>query len=1131
MHKNPVHLVITARDESSNPLFSNTTVYITITDVNDNVPVFERDYYEATVSNQLPVDIMQVTASDPDVGDGGNVRYSIFSVKSMSVCSKNFLPHFSINQNGLMRLLLLPSNTTFPQNYEVVVMAKDDGKFSLSSKTIVCVTVVSSERFLPQFYPIDYFVSLSPGFAIKRTVTTVEATLMGKKNEYMRYSILSTKSSFDIDSVTGQLFITNTSLFSSEVFVVQISANVNGIFALQTATVYVVVEEAASFSFDQTFYQLQIVENALSFSSVIHVSASNVLSSFNVNYRIADGDKNGNFVIDSQSGVVSVSDSAGIDREMQAYYNLTLIATLHDDNTTLLTFALSQLFVIVLDSNDNSPLFSNGRRVNETNFEVYFKDKVVLSLDEHQSYVGSAIYNASAFDCDSGENSRLIYYIEDAFDVLSVNKNGIVSAKQSFPNFKTEHVNTVLITACDLGSPCRCNDLQLTVVIQPWIGEELTTFPVKNYLSVFINENAREGTKLMHFPSVLPQKYASSVVVAKNGSLSVVAEYSIYSGDPEKFFGISSDGVLYLKRFKLDREQKSLFLLTVIITLHNGQQSYGVRCFLTIVIEDENDNNSEFQSSKAFFTFTENKEAHSTIGYVKAYDQDDAIKGSVVYTMDESIASSGSENGFPFAISRTTGRLTTTCKIDFEVLEKIWNEFLQSSNTFAFTVTASDNGGADLSTTLKKNLSIIMSILNKKELPPEFSKSLYLVNVTEGNATPVAVIQLHPANKDVTSNLTYQIQSEILDFPFMINQSSGLVTLSHTLDREMHSMYVFIVTIAEEGSRSFSSTCTVQVDILDVNDNPPIFEASGLQWSVSEGTQLYQTIARISATDPDELGSNSIVNYALASSNSAVVFNTFAVDGPSGDIILIDNLDREITQVYDVIVSATDSGLLKQSTTATVKIAVTDINDNRPIMTSSKIFSIQEGVYPNSISIGTITASDRDIGDNGRVSFAIVRQLPYTSEVQISVGLLTGQLFLTGVVDREQFTESKLEVTVRLSDNPTDDEISLWTNEVVEIVIEDVNDNSPSFVSPNTVFIPSTAISSIGFEIATVLASDFDLGHNGSVQFTNAVYNNQSQLFKIQPATGILQLFNALPSDHSLLFPVMIIAHDLGKHF
>ena len=148
----------------------------------------------------------------------------------------------------------------------------------------------------------------------------------------------------------------------------------------------------------------------------------------------------------------------------------------------------------------------------------------------------------------------------------------------------------------------------------------------------------------------------------------------------------------------------------------------------------------------------------------------------------------------------------------------------------------------------------------------------------------------------------------------------GFVYSSTPLDYETKSLYTMTVVATDGGNPPRSATAQIKIDIINVNDNVPVFEeteATQIREDVALGTQ----VVRMNATDSD---SNQI-QYSIIQGN---VGGAFQIDQGTGLISVAAKLDRETRVNYTLVVEAKDTGDLSVKNNASIQ--VTDANDNAP---------------------------------------------------------------------------------------------------------------------------------------------------------------------------------------------------------
>lgn len=262
------------------------------------------------------------------------------------------------------------------------------------------------------------------------------------------------------------------------------------------------------------------------------------------------------------------------------------------------------------------------------------------------------------------------------------------------------------------------------------------------------------------------------------------------------------------------------------------------------------------------------------------------------------------------------------------------------------------------------------------------------------------------------------------------------VALAKELDRETTDSVQVSIACTDKGDPPLKSTGTFSIEIVDINDNAPIFDSLSYNASVTEGVAIGTSVTTVTATDPDA-GLNGVVRYSLAEADGN--FGSFVIDNNTGEIFTSTDLDREAVNVYVITVVATDSGLPALSSTAQVKIKVKDFNDNTPVITTTQIHT-KENQKPMS-QVGKLNASDLDSGKNAELVFSKVEDSESSSTTPFLVHP-GGEILSAVSLDREQRPQYSMAVAVRDKGNPR-----LSSTATITIIVDDVNDNAPIITS------------------------------------------------------------------------------------
>ncbi|CAM5133588.1 unnamed protein product, partial [Eretmochelys imbricata] len=208
---------------------------------------------------------------------------------------------------------------------------------------------------------------------------------------------------------------------------------------------------------------------------------------------------------------------------------------------------------------------------------------------------------------------------------------------------------------------------------------------------------------------------------------------------------------------------------------------------------------------------------------------------------------------------------------------------------------------------------------------------------------------------------------------------------------------------------------------------------------------------------------------------SIKIKDIFSLDISTGEIRVKGNMDFETQNTYEIQVEAIDKGHAPLVGHSKVLVEVLDVNDNTPeLAVTSLSLPVPEDAPPGTV-VALISVSDRDSGDNGKVTCSIPPDLPFQL---VSTFKNYHSLVLAEAVDRERVSEYKILVTARDEGAP-----SLSASSSILVPIADVNDNAPAFPQPvYTVFVKEN--NRPGAHLLSVSASDPDLRENAFVSYS-----------------------------------------------
>ena len=361
-----------------------------------------------------------------------------------------------------------------------------------------------------------------------------------------------------------------------------------------------------------------------------------------------------------------------------------------------------------------------------------------------------------------------------------------------------------------------------------------------------------------------------------------------------------------------------------------------------------------------------------------------------------------------------------------------------------------------------------------------------------------------------------------------IGNESGVITTNSDYNYEMMESFIVTVVAADNGNPTVRrSLVSMTVYIIDENDNDPMFTESVYSpITLPENMAIDQSVAQVNATDSDS-GQNGAITYTLAFGQGR-----FTIDENNGTISLVSSLDRENLDLYQLVITATDNGQMRRSSSASLNITVSDINDNEPVFNATLYQTdVSEDSMVDDLVL-TMFASDADIMDNSIIDFAISSGDPYNLfkiEKVISGNGYLGRLRLADRVDYENQTSFQLTVTA------SDRGVTKMTGTAQVIIdIINTNDNQPMFAMSSYDFSISENI--VGAPVGTIVATDADSPTFGTIvsyDFASGTDQSVTSNFTITltGTVGELRVIGMLDHEKQPVYTFNIVATDSGGSF
>ncbi|XP_048371988.1 protocadherin beta-16-like [Sphaerodactylus townsendi] len=346
------------------------------------------------------------------------------------------------------------------------------------------------------------------------------------------------------------------------------------------------------------------------------------------------------------------------------------------------------------------------------------------------------------------------------------------------------------------------------------------------------------------------------------------------------------------------------------------------------------------------------------------------------------------------------------------------------------------------------------------------------------------------------------------------------LVLQKQLDREEEHRFVLILSVVDGGIPKRTGTAQIIIDVLDSNDNFPVFDKNMHKVKIMENSQPGTLVAKVEAHDRD-LGSNAEITYSFIQAPDDIQ-RMFKLNKHTGELTVAENIDYEIHQNYAINIKATDGGGL--SAYCKVMVEVEDRNDNAPEVTLTSLSSPLPEDSPPDTLVALLRITDRDSGDNGRTSCITEANLPFMLKPSVNNYY---QLVTQQALDREKASEYNISITAIDRGSPR-----LSSTTIINVQISDVNDNAPVF-HKSSYEMQLLENNIPGLLIGLVQAKDLDTERNAKVIYSllpgKVRDQPMSSYVSINSETGNLYAIRSLDYEQIKEFQVTVRAGDSGS--
>ncbi|KAG8437377.1 hypothetical protein GDO86_008174 [Hymenochirus boettgeri] len=858
-----------------------------------------------------------------------------------------------------------------------------------------------------------------------------------------------------------------------------------------TATVRIhlsnVNDEAPEFS--QTIYRTFVSEDAGPNALIATVHAFDP-DGDRVTYDILEGNKEGNFIIDPQKGLIHLHSSL-LPRHHETEYVLFVTAT--DDNSSGGPQSLTSTATVIVrvdDINNNKPIFHKC---------ADYRDRAAVMENQPP---GTSVLQVEARDADYGINGQVKYGIvhrEGTLPAFTINPDtGIVTTVQSFDREKQKEY-PITIKSTDQAAEPLIGLCQMNILILDENDND-PSFENNRY-EYFLREDTNVGTSFLRVAAHDADYGVNSTVT-----------YSTVGEEPLIFKVNSSTGWLYVNH---PISQKPLITQEVIAT-DGGNRSTKVE--VAVRVTDAQNQHPIWEKDRYEVVVPENIVRDTPVVTVKAI----SLLGDprVTYNLEDGLVP---ESNMPVRFYLTVNREEGSASV-------LIAEPLDYETTKYFILTIRAQNVAPFP--LAAFTTVYINVTDVNDNVPFFTSSIYEASVMEGLGVGTFVLQVSATDQDLGLNgeITYSVlEDRNGDHAlFHIDPQTGFIFTASVFDREAKDAYLLEIR-SSDGSESArpgkhgqpnSDTAYVRIFISDVNDNKPSFTQSTYYVNVDEDQDVESIVITATAYDPDE-GMNAKIRYQITAGNDGGVLD---MDPDTGSIFIFQPLDYEMVQTYELTLLASDG---KWENYATATITVINKNDEAPIFSLNEYHgSVVEEQAKLPFLVLQVSATDPD-NAHGSVKYSLHGK---GADNIFTIEEETGSLFVQKSLDRE---EHGLWRFVVLATDEEGEGLTGFADVIINVL--DINDNAPQFTCAHN------NCSANVFENVPVNTNVFDMtavdiddkNEHLNAVLTYSVVNNTLDLlslnkFGIRANTGTIYTIGDLDREERDRYALLVEVRDGG---
>ncbi|KAJ1372475.1 hypothetical protein KIN20_034644 [Parelaphostrongylus tenuis] len=799
-----------------------------------------------------------------------------------NVTSSSFKIH---HRHGTLSVLK-PLDSLVGTSITLAVRGTDQANPPHHATAEVMITVLSGETPIPKFSNNHYL------FVIPED--SVVGTVIGKLQQIdldvaeVRFSIPAPPDDFPftIERSSGKLIVRQTlDREKRDVwrFVARVDA-AGGAHSMTTVTIRLSDVNDNAPMFVGAYDRISISEDAPVGTSIAVFSATDLDRSPGgmISFSLTEGSHgDGTFKVDAESGWLVVD--SPLDRERQSLHELIVRAT--DEGGM---FTDHKFKVEVTDVNDEPPRF-------DENFYI-------VSVDGSHLTIGQIIARVVVTDKDLPPFNNVRLFISRGNDdgLFKIDDSGKITIA------RLNHVRNIYnLTLLAFDGFHATNAIMMVTLT----SSSSSTFECDRdkVITIRVPEDVLVDSEIY--------REESNVKIAG-------ARYLLISSGPSLPFAVNQNTGSISIKAALDAEVKKKYAFIRQVELKGVSSSCSQP--VEVHVLDVNDESPVFVRDEFVVSIRENEPASRTERYfltrVHAVDKDSGIFGRVKYSLI-------SDNYDAFVIDSETGAITVNRPLDREQTQE-----------YSLRVLAEDS---DPVKPRSSEAVVRITVVDQNDNPPVFEKSEYILQVMESESVGYTLLTLRAIGGDADESVSYMLSENGSHNAYIeLNKENGVLKLAKGLDFEKEKLLSLTIIATDSGDPPLSTEAFVTIQILDENDNIPVFVKESYKAAVDENSPNGTKVVKVKAVDADS------EHYGRVAYSIKGDPGPFSID-EHGWITVADLLDREVTSYYRLQVEAHDGGEPAQKSLVTVVIDVNDVNDNAPVFIDCNMTAVvQEGVMP-----------------------------------------------------------------------------------------------------------------------------------------------------------------------------------------